>query len=115
LGRTACWQRFNTINRADTKGILDNLYNLAAFSQASELHKKFVGCPAIIVAPGPSLQKNISLLKEIKGRALIICILHALAYLQKEDIHPDFVIHVDPADLKTIYDKKGEVEKKPLG
>lgn len=111
LGRTASWQRFNTINRADVRGVLNNLYNITAFSQASELHKKFNGCPAVIVSPGPSLQKNILLLKKLKGKALIICILHALSYLQKEDIHPDFVIHVDPVDLKTIYDKRDKVEK----
>ena len=110
LGRTACWHRFNTINRADARGILDNLHNLTAFSQASELHEKFIGCPAVIVCPGPSLKKNVALLKKVKGRALIICVLHALVYLQKEDIHPDFVIHVDPVDLKTINDKRGEVE-----
>lgn len=111
LGRTALWHRFNTINRADARGILNNLYNLTAFAQASELHKKFIGCPAVIVSPGPSLQKNVLLLKKIKGRALIICVLHALVYLQKEGIHPDFVIHVDPVDLKTLNDKKGEVKK----
>ena len=102
LGRTACWQRFNTINRADSQGILDNLYNLTFCNQTSEFHKRFDGIPAVIVSPGPSLSKNIRTLKKVKGKALIICVLHALSYMQKEQIEPDIVIQVDPIDLKSI-------------
>ena len=106
LGRTACWQRFNTVNRSDTSGILDNLYSLATLRQTSEFHGKFSGIPGVVVCPGPSLEKNIDLLREIKGRALIICVLHALTYLQEKNIIPDIVIQVDPKDLKKDYVEK---------
>lgn len=109
LGRTACWQRFNTVNRSDTSGILDNLYSLATLRQTSEFHGKFSGIPGVVVCPGPSLQTNIDLLKKIKGKALIICVLHALTYLQERDIVPDIVIQVDPKDLsKDIVKKNGQ-------
>ena len=106
LGRTACWQRFNTVNRSDTSGILDNLYSLATLRQTSEFHGKFSGIPGVVVCPGPSLEKNIDLLREIKGRALMICVLHALTYLQEKNITPDIVIQVDPKDLKKDYVEK---------
>ncbi len=109
LGRTACWQRFNTVNRSDTSGILDNLYSLATLRQTSEFHGKFLGIPGVVVCPGPSLETNIDLLKKIKGKALIICVLHALAYLQEKDIEPDIVIQVDPKDLsKDLVKKNGQ-------
>ena len=100
LGRTACWQRFNTVNRGDALGVLENLYNMTVCRQTSEFHGKFCGVPAIVVCPGPSLQKNIDTIKKIKGKALIICVLHALVYLQEKNIDPDIVIQVDPKDLK---------------
>ena len=100
------WGKFNTINRADTTRILNNLANMANYEQTSVLHNKFKGKAAIVVSPGPSLAKNIELLKDVKGRALIICVLHALKDLQKSGVDPDIVVHVDPIDLKSIKSKK---------
>ena len=106
-GRSRAWLRFNTINRGDAVKILDNLANILVHRQTSEFHQKFKGVPAIIVCPGPSLKKNIAQLKKFKGRALIICVLHALKSLKSEGIVPDIVIHVDPQNLK-----KEKVNKK---
>lgn len=50
---------------------------------------------AIIVAPGPSLNKNIDDLRKFKDKALIVSVLHALPKLIKEGIEPHVVIHVD--------------------
>ena len=105
------WGKFNTINRADTTRIINNLANMAIYEQTSAFHNTLEGHAAIIVSPGPSLEKNIHLLKNVRGRALIICVLHALKDLQKIGIEPDIVIHVDPSDLKSIKTKKnGEVK-----
>ena len=102
-GRIASWHRFNTINRADAVKVLDNLYNLVNHMQISEFNGKFKGIPAIIVSPGPSLKKNISVLKKFKGKALIVCVLRALGTLLNKNIEPDIVIQVDPHNLKTMY------------
>ena len=91
--------RFNTINRADATRVLNNLKNMALYDQTSIFHNKFEGKAAIIVCPGPSLAKNVELLKKIEGKALIICVLHALKDLQQRGINPDIVVHIDPADL----------------
>jgi hypothetical protein len=59
---------------------------------------------AIIVAPGPSLNKNIYELKKYRDKALIICVLHALPKLIKEGIEPHVVIHVDAKLDKPLID-----------
>lgn len=51
--------------------------------------------PAIIVAAGPSLKKNVELLKEAKGKAVIIVVDSAINTVMKHGIKPDFVITVD--------------------
>tara|TARA_A100001011_G_scaffold397097_1_gene497043 strand:+ start:1643 stop:3670 length:2028 start_codon:yes stop_codon:yes gene_type:complete len=108
-GKSAAWQRFNTINRADSVKVFDNLFSLHEHTQTSELHDKFKGKAAIIVCPGPSLQKNINVLKKLQGKAIIICVLHALRTLQTNNIKPDIVIHIDPENLKEkIVEKNGK-------
>ena len=102
-GRIANWHRFNTINRADAVKVFDNLYNLVHHKQISDLNGKLKGIPAIVVSPGPSLKKNINVLKKFKGRALIVCVLRALGTLLEKNIEPDIVIQVDPHNLKEMY------------
>ena len=104
--RNNMWARFNTVNRADATRVLNNLGNMSVYDQATIFKGKFKDRAAVIVCPGPSLKKNVELLKKIKGKALIICVLHALKELQARGIDPDVVVHVDPADLKKLYSKK---------
>lgn len=61
----------------------------------SSLFGKYTGVPAIIVAAGPSLDHNIELLREAKGRALIIAVGTAVKALQKNGITPDFIVSID--------------------
>ncbi|WP_408955669.1 motility associated factor glycosyltransferase family protein [Natroniella sp. ANB-PHB2] len=51
--------------------------------------------PAIVVAAGPSLNKNIGYLKKVQGRALIICVDAALKSLLDKGIIPDVVVVLD--------------------
>lgn len=55
----------------------------------------------IVVASGPSLQKNVEELKKAKGKALIFCVDSAAKILLAHDIMPDLLCTVDP-------DKGGE-------
>lgn len=63
-----------------------------------KLTEKFKGVPAIVVSAGPSLDKNISFLKEAQGRGIIIAVGAALKALQKEGITPDFVVTIDGSE-----------------
>lgn len=55
----------------------------------------FKGRPAVIVAPGPSLQKNIHLLPQLQDKALIIACGTAVKALYKHGIRPDISVIVD--------------------
>ncbi|MGV8145776.1 MAG: motility associated factor glycosyltransferase family protein [Alkaliphilus sp.] len=60
-----------------------------------DLRDSFLNKPAVIVSAGPSLNKNMHLLKTIKEKAVIICVDTAYKILRKNDIIPDFVVTVD--------------------
>ena len=49
-------------------------------------------------------------MKELKGKALIISVLHALKPLKAAGITPDIVIHTDPQNLKAVFrEENGEL------
>lgn len=59
--------------------------------------------PCIVVAAGPSLEKNVEVLRQAKGRAFIICVDTALDYLLKRGIIPDMACTVDPQKGTTYF------------
>lgn len=61
------------------------------------LFDKFKGVPAIVVAAGPSLDRNIHLLKQVKGRFPIVAVDTALRQLIVNGIKPDIVCAADPS------------------
>ncbi|EAJ7142605.1 motility associated factor glycosyltransferase family protein, partial [Campylobacter jejuni] len=54
---------------------------------------------AIVVSAGPSLSKQLSLLKQYQEKAVIFCADGALSMLEKEGIVPDYVTNLDFTDL----------------
>lgn len=56
--------------------------------------------PVIIVAAGPSLNKNIDILKQAKGKSIILAVDRAYETLLEHNIEPDFVVLLDP--VKTL-------------
>lgn len=53
------------------------------------------GVPAILVAAGPSLDKNITYLKDVKGKAFIMAVDTALNTVLEHGILPDMTITID--------------------
>jgi len=73
--------------------ILKNYPGILGFEGA------FKNIPAVIVGAGPSLEKNMNLLKEYKDKMLILSCDAALPILVKKlDIYPHFVVMGDPTD-----------------
>lgn len=60
--------------------------------------------PAIIVAAGPSLDKNIKTLKKAQGKAFIMVVDAALRTVLKNGIRPDMVCTVDPNSPDRFFD-----------
>ncbi|ECQ9148005.1 motility associated factor glycosyltransferase family protein, partial [Campylobacter jejuni] len=63
----------------------------------SERKNKFEN--AIVVSAGPSLAKQLPLLKAYQEKAVIFCADGALSMLEKEGIAPDYVTNLDFTDL----------------
>lgn len=69
--------------------------------------------PCIVVAAGPSLEKNVDILKQAKGKALIICVDTALNFLIKRGIIPDMTCTIDP-QKGTTYFTRPELKEIPI-
>jgi len=85
------------------KSVLQNTPEILLARGVASLHNRFASMPAILVAAGPSLEKNVHQLRAAKGRSLIITADTALGYLLLRGVVPDFVVTVDPQ--QTTYRK----------
>ncbi len=72
-----------------------------------QLHNAFTGVPAILVAGGPSLDKNIHLLKEAQDKAVILAVDTVLPALLKNGVMPHFLTSIDQNNL--TYEKFADV------
>lgn len=63
----------------------------------------FAGKPAIVVAAGPSLDKNVRLLRGARERALVVCVGTALKKLLAAGARPHIVVSIDPDVLSYRY------------
>lgn len=82
--------------------------NLAAYVECGPVNSirgKFNGYPAVVVSAGPSLQKNIDLLKTIRDKVIVIAVQTTLRPLLAKGIKPDFVTSLDYHEVsKRFYD-----------
>ncbi len=86
-------------SRVTCENIAGNLPAYLATPTLDVLQGKFAGHAAIVVSAGPSLAKNIDLLKRAAGRAVIIAVQTTLKPLLARGIRPDFVTTLDFSDL----------------
>ncbi|EPS9481328.1 motility associated factor glycosyltransferase family protein [Campylobacter coli] len=79
------------------QNILSMLESIPFQRILSERKNKFEN--AIVVSAGPSLAKQLPLLKAYQDKAVIFCADGALSMLEKEGIIPDYVTNLDCRDL----------------
>ena len=77
------------------ENVLLNFPEVVRSAGVKHLENLFQGRPAILVAAGPSLEKNVHLLREVSGRAVIIAVDTALRLLLPLGIKPDIVTTID--------------------
>jgi Tfp pilus assembly protein PilF len=77
------------------ENILLNFPDVLQSAGVKHLEHLFDGRPAVLVAAGPSLEKNVHLLRELQGRAVIIAVDTALRLLLPLGIKPDIVTTID--------------------
>lgn len=81
--------------------ILDNIETVLKSKDISQMNK-FEGEPAVLVAAGPSLDKNIDVLKKYQDKVLIISCDTALKKLLNNGIKPDIVSVLER--VEKVYD-----------
>lgn len=74
-----------------------NMFHLQR-DNSGQLLEKAYNVGAVIVAGGPSLQKQIPLLKQYRNRFLIICAGSTINSLIAEGIEPDYAVTIDGGD-----------------
>lgn len=94
---------------AFAKKFMENVILHMRYAFEATSGNAFVGAfpkelPAILVSAGPSLSKNIEVLKQAKGHAFILSVDTALRKLLAEGVEPDAVIGVD-ANKWAAYDE----------
>lgn len=89
----------NTMDRIG-KNLVENtisniihIRNSISFWDLKERLRKDI--PVIIVSAGPSLNRNVEVLKQAKGKSIIMAVDKAYRTLLSHDIEPDFVVHLD--------------------
>src|SRR5437763_9444636 len=97
-------------NVATCRNIANNLGRYATTPPLDLLRDAFKGKPAVLVAAGPSLAKNMHLLHELVGnaepgtrRAVIIAVQTMLKPLLAAGIEPDFVTSLDYNTVSTRF------------
>ena len=99
----SAWNTVRIHGNIILKNSLDNLASLFSSTVINHLKGKFKDLPAVCVASGPSLEKDLPVLKEIKDSVLILACDSAVKPLVDEGIIPHIVFAVDY--LKMDFDK----------
>ena len=89
------------ISKISIKNQFANTPLLLETPGVKNLFSKYKGIPAIIVSAGPSLINNIHLLRQFKGKALIISTDTAFRVLLAYDIKPDIVAALCYSELNS--------------
>jgi len=79
---------------------IKNLNSINNASNAQELIGKFKGVPAILVSAGPSLKKNVNLLKDLKQKCIIMAAGTAVNVLEENGVTPNFMMGIDAGETE---------------
>ncbi|MBI5827504.1 MAG: motility associated factor glycosyltransferase family protein [Deltaproteobacteria bacterium] len=80
-----------------------NIGNFVKYPPIDALRGSFRDVPMVIAGAGPSLKKNGHLLRELKGKALIMAAITAYLPLVGMGVIPDFVIAAERIDLPEYF------------
>lgn len=73
---------------------LNNIFYACHDKDISKLYKKY-SCPIVIASGGPSLTKQLGLVKKYRNQIILLCSGTTINSLLKENIIPDYLVSVD--------------------
>lgn len=82
-------------SRLTNRNVANNLPRYLMTPPIDVLRDRFKGRPAVVIAAGPSLRRNIDQLAELRGRAVLIAVQTVFKMLLDRGIPPDFVTSLD--------------------
>ncbi len=107
----------STLGNLGIKFIQNYIENMHAVPKASyviDYKDKFKDMPCIIASAGPSLEKQLPLLKQIENKIIIIAVGAAMKTLKKYGISPHFIVTIDPLDKNLKYFEDVEFTREVL-
>jgi len=81
------------------RNALLNLPAICASHGLGPLRDYYKNQPAVLVAAGPSLGKNIGILTQYRSKVLVFCVDTAYPVARQHGIFPDFIAAADPSEL----------------
>lgn len=111
---TATLKRFD---RLWTKNTFKNFLFFFTLQGVSILKDRMAGLPALVISAGPSLEKDIPILKKLKEMTILIAVDTAFQPLYRRGIVPDFVVTVDPQFInvfKITFDPSRGLDQLPI-
>jgi len=60
--------------------------------------------PAVVISPGPSLEKNLHQLVAFRERVVVIAVSRVVRILERYGIEPDFLVHIEAQDFFELID-----------
>jgi hypothetical protein len=81
-----------------TENFMENLPYALEGSRVVKLFGQFQEIPLFLISAGPSLDKNVHLLKNAKGKSVLLAVGTAFKAMLKNGIEPDLVIAIDASD-----------------
>lgn len=90
----------NTIQKLSLIWQENAVYNVKNIYKAHNLDEleKYYNCPVIVASGGPSLVKQIPLLKQIRNKVVLIAAGSTINALLMHDVEPDYVISIDGSE-----------------
>ncbi|CAM2007994.1 motility associated factor glycosyltransferase family protein [Acanthopleuribacter pedis] len=79
---------------------LRSLWQTTVLPSVDGLVGQLRGKPAVILAAGPSLERNISELKPYRDQILLFAVARVMRALEKQGLVPDFLVHTEAKDYR---------------
>ena len=86
-----------------TSNALENVATLLSEPDVRGFQGMCEGMPGLLVAPGPSLKKNIHLIPEFAKKGVVVGVSHVLGKLQKLGVDPEMVVAIEANDISSHF------------
>jgi hypothetical protein len=99
-------ETFTGISRAQ-EWIEKALINVPRLLGEPDLHRlkgRYEGLPGLLVAPGPSLKKNIHLIPQFAEVGVVVGVSHVESRLQEMGVYPELSVAIEANDISSHYD-----------